>query len=106
MKWGRRKNGSSLARGGRLIKAAKWGVVSIFAVFSLALVAKPVGSGVMHLFGFDRVIEENANNMLSEGRNTFRFDTFGDEHFWGDQLMLHQAIEGAALGGVGPGVSP
>jgi hypothetical protein len=41
-----------------------------------------------------------------EGEQTFRFDTFGDEAFWGDTLHLHQAIEGAKLGGVGPGVSP
>ena len=40
------------------------------------------------------------------GRNIFRFDTFGDETWWGDTLQLHQAIEGAKLGGVGPGVSP
>jgi len=26
--------------------------------------------------------------------------------FWGGQLQLHQAIKGAALGGVGPGISP
>jgi hypothetical protein len=41
-----------------------------------------------------------------EGRRTFRFDTFGDEAFWGDTLKLHQAIEGSAFGGVGSGVSP
>ena len=39
--------------------------------------------------------------MLDEGRRTFRFDTFGDEAFWGDVLRLHEAIEGAH-GGVGP----
>src|SRR5262249_21987010 len=27
-----------------------------------------------------------------QGRNTFRFDTFGDEAFWGGTLQLHQAI--------------
>src|SRR5688572_22463973 len=43
---------------------------------------------------------------LEEGRHIFRFDTFGDESFWGDTLGLHRAIEGAAHGGVGPGVSP
>src|SRR5436190_4952582 len=48
----------------------------------------------------------NAAKMLLDGRQTFRFDTFGDEAFWGDGLKLHQAIEGARLGGVGPGVSP
>lgn len=41
-----------------------------------------------------------------EGRDIFRFDTFGDEVFWGDTLQLHRAIAGEALGGVGPGVSP
>ena len=49
---------------------------------------------------------ENALQLVSQGRQIFRFDTFGDEAFWGDTLKLHQAIEGAALGGVGPGVSP
>jgi hypothetical protein len=48
----------------------------------------------------------NAQTMITEGRQTFRFDTFGDQAFWGDTLHLHQAIEGANLGGVGPGVSP
>jgi hypothetical protein len=33
-----------------------------------------------------------------DGRQTFRFDTFGDESFWGDVLQLHKAIEGATLG--------
>jgi len=40
------------------------------------------------------------------GREIFRFDTFGDEDFWGGALRLHQAIAGAANGGVGPGLSP
>jgi hypothetical protein len=44
--------------------------------------------------------------MVAEGRRIFRFDTFGDEAFWGGVLRLHEAIEGAANGGVGPGVSP
>ena len=43
---------------------------------------------------------------VQEGKHTFRFDTFGDEVFWGDTLKLHQAIAGAANGGVGAGVSP
>lgn len=49
---------------------------------------------------------ENATNKVTQGQQIFRFDTFGDQAFWGDTLRLHQAIEGAALGGVGPGVSP
>ena len=44
--------------------------------------------------------------MIEEGMNTFRFDTFGDEAFWGDALQLHRAIAGSQFGGVGPGLSP
>ena len=51
-------------------------------------------------------IQNNALRMLEEGKHTFRFDTFGDEAFWGDTLKLHQAIAGSKLGGVGDGVSP
>lgn len=58
------------------------------------------------LRNFDAQIVANANELLAAGRATFRFDTFGDEVFWGDTLQLHQAIKGAALGGVGPGISP
>ncbi len=55
---------------------------------------------------FDHLINQNARRMVREGRQIFRFDTFGDEVFWGDTLRLHEAIAGEALGGVGPGVSP
>jgi hypothetical protein len=45
-------------------------------------------------------------DLLSQGRHIFRFDTFGDESFWGDTIKLHEAIQGSQFGGVGPGVSP
>jgi hypothetical protein len=51
-------------------------------------------------------IADNAQTMLDQGRKIFRFDTFGDEAFWGDTLKLHQALAGVKQGGVGPGVSP
>ena len=54
----------------------------------------------------DRQIDKHAQRTLAEGRQIFRFDTFGDQAFWGDTIKLHQAIEGAGFGGVGPGVSP
>ena len=44
--------------------------------------------------------------LFEQGKEIFRFDTFGDEDYWGGMLQLHKAVEGAALGGVGPGVSP
>jgi hypothetical protein len=55
---------------------------------------------------FDSRIEGNARQMFEQGRQIFRFDTFGDEAFWTDKLQLHKAIAGSKLGGVGGGVSP
>jgi hypothetical protein len=51
-------------------------------------------------------VEDHAEDLVKEGRQTFRFDTFGDQDFWGGTLHLNQAIAGSANGGVGPGVSP
>src|SRR5262249_33167736 len=36
--------------------------------------------------------EDNSQALIEQGRQVFRFDTFGDEAFWGDQLHLHEAI--------------
>jgi hypothetical protein len=58
------------------------------------------------LNGFDKSILKHSSQLIAEGRHIFRFDTFGDEAFWGGTLRLHRAIKGAALGGVGPGLSP
>jgi hypothetical protein len=55
---------------------------------------------------FDDTIRESAEAMMAEGRKTFRFDTFGSEAFWGDQLQLHKAIARKEKGGVGAGLSP
>jgi cytochrome c5 len=54
----------------------------------------------------ERQTDVNAQRMLDDGKQTFRFDTFGDEAFWSDALQLHKALAGAQNGGVGPGVSP
>lgn len=49
---------------------------------------------------------KNTIKLIQEGEQTFRYDTFGDEAFWGGQLRLHEAIAGASNGGIGPGVDP
>jgi hypothetical protein len=54
----------------------------------------------------DPSVRDNVEHLLAEGMQTFRYDTFGSEDFWGGQVKLHQAIEGEKFGGVGPGVSP
>jgi hypothetical protein len=58
------------------------------------------------LVGFDDEIEANARQLMEDGRRIFRYDTFGDEIFWGDTLQLHKAIAGEKNGGVGPGLTP
>lgn len=49
---------------------------------------------------------DNANKMLAEGKQTFRFETFGDEAYWSTALQLDKAIAGQKNGGIGAGLSP
>jgi hypothetical protein len=55
---------------------------------------------------FDARIDASVRELMLQGQQVFRFETLGDEAFWGDTLQLHRAIEGSKHGGVGPGVSP
>ncbi len=59
-----------------------------------------------HAIGADASVWQSSAQQVARGRNTFRFDTFGDQDFWGGALRLHEAIAGAKNGGVGPGLSP
>jgi hypothetical protein len=81
-------------------------VASLLTVIALLLIATPVGSKLVKFLNFDKQIDDNAERLLAEGKQTFRFDTFGDEAFWGGMLHLDQAIEGSQFGGVGDGLSP
>src|SRR5213075_318678 len=49
---------------------------------------------------FSDKIKDNAEKMLEEGRETFRYNTFGSEAFWGDQLQLHKIILKENKGGI------
>jgi len=77
---------------------------------TLAALALIAGFGTVSADDFpvtaDAAMWQNAAKQVANGRNAFRFDTFGDEDFWGGALRLHEAIAGAANGGVGPGLSP
>jgi hypothetical protein len=55
---------------------------------------------------FEAQSQANAGRLLTDGRQIFRYQTFGDEAFWGQTLQLHQAIQGSKAGGVGGGLSP
>ncbi|HUS09165.1 MAG TPA: hypothetical protein VMZ30_01775 [Pyrinomonadaceae bacterium] len=81
-------------------------IASVLAVITLLLIATPVRSRIRALLDFNKQIDDNAQQLFNQGRETFRFDTLGDQAFWGDMLKLHQAIEGTQFGGVGPGLSP
>jgi hypothetical protein len=55
---------------------------------------------------YNRRARDYAARLLAEGKQVFRFDTFGSEQFWGGKLKLHDAIQGAKHGGVSRGISP
>src|SRR3990170_3863949 len=55
---------------------------------------------------FDDAIKENSKELFEKGKAVFRFETFGDEVFWTDQLQLHKAIADEKHGGIGKGLSP
>src|SRR6185437_14933578 len=76
---------------------ARWAAVAILLASCLVLVA---------MADSRHNARDNARHLVSQGKQVFRFDTFGDEAFWGGVLGLHKAIEGSKFGGVGPGVSP
>lgn len=55
----------------------------------------------------DRILDHHAPpKLVNEGKNIFRFDTFGDEEFWSGLLHIDKAIAGSDNGGFGDGVSP
>jgi hypothetical protein len=55
---------------------------------------------------FNDDIEKNMKELFDKGKAVFRFETFGDEVFWTDQLQLHKAIADEKHGGTGKGLSP
>jgi hypothetical protein len=69
--------------------------------------ADPAGSNAPVVSQIDeQSLIDQMKKTLADGRNSFRNATFGDQAFWGGTLRLHEAIAGAANGGVGPGLSP
>ena len=81
--------------------------VGVFLFAALVLFDESLRAGEgPELSKDDKKVDDRAQATIDLGRQIFRFDTFGDEAWWGDTLKLHQAIAGARNGGVGPGVSP
>jgi hypothetical protein len=88
---------------GVTILALAAGVIAVWLRPKLASLA-PVGAQSPP--PFDRGITNNVQRLFTEGRQIFRFDTFGDEVYWSDALHLQLAIEGTKFGGVGSGLTP
>lgn len=75
-------------------------LAGLLVVFGAAFAAIPVQSAPEQAVN-------SGDTLVQQGQQIFRYDTFGDEAFWGGQLRLHQAVEGSKFtGGVGPGLSP
>jgi hypothetical protein len=84
-------------------------VVAIGATHVVSAFARPAAtpaSSARAMAPWDVTVARAAQQMMDDGKNTFRYATFGDEAFWSDGLGLDKAIEGSAHGGVGGGVSP
>lgn len=91
--------------------ALKLSISFLFAAFGLIMVgnwsqAQTDKARTPKVNNIDSQISGNAQAMVDEGRQIFRYDTFGDEAFWTDAIRIHHAIEGSKFGGVGAGVSP
>jgi len=91
---------------------SKFVIVSLMALFVITVIAiqsdrfSVSQTEARKAQTFDELIVQNGDRMIADGKQIFRFDTFGDEVFWGDTLQLHKTIAGAANGGIGPGLSP
>jgi hypothetical protein len=55
---------------------------------------------------WDRTIRSHGDDLFEKGKRVFRYETFGDEVFWTDQLKLHSVIAGEKHGGIGEGLTP
>src|SRR4029450_9812894 len=88
----------------KIARAISFGVILSFSFVLCASVA-PLSAQTGGK-AFDDEAGNHAKDLLKDGKQIFRYDTFGSEAFWGDAFQLHKAIAGEKNGGVGPGVSP
>jgi hypothetical protein len=89
-----------------LVMLCSWVGVMLWVSRPATVAGPGQGSSQSNRPGVDDAIDRHALKTVADGRRIFRFDTFGDEAFWGDALRLHDAIKGRRLGGVGPGLTP
>jgi cytochrome c5 len=90
----------------KVVVAAASGIAALSIFFGPAHGTDTQGKATAKANEHDATILSHAQTLFDEGRQIFRFDTFGSEAFWGGALQLHKAIAGEKNGGVGAGVSP
>ena len=87
-------------------------VALLGSAVALLLVGGVIFNGTVSAFSLakpksvDAANARAASSLVAQGKQIFRYDTFGDQAFWSGTLQLDKAIEGAKNGGVGGGVSP
>jgi hypothetical protein len=90
-------------------RGARW-IGTVAGIAALLLLGGMIFNGTVSAFATKNAPvdaeKKNSSALFAQGRQIFRFDTFGDQKFWGGALGLHKAISGEKNGGVGPGVSP
>ena len=94
------------------VSRRRWSATSRVALVGIASAA--LGAAALSAPEADRdrtagnaqAISDTSARLLKQGREVFRFETFGDEAWWTDTLQLHKAIAGEDHGGLGGGVSP
>jgi hypothetical protein len=64
------------------------GAIALFCFWALV---RPLATRAKEHDQHDSNIVDS-QTMVTQGRQIFRFDTFGDETFWGGQLRLNQAV--------------
>src|ERR1017187_3541674 len=64
----------------------------VLAIWTPARAQNNQAAGRSKVTADDDSIDANALKTIDQGRQTFRFETFGDETFWGTTIKLHQAV--------------
>lgn len=64
-------------------------VSALFLVVLIAPLSAKHGEKESHFLGS---AEGNARQLIDQGRQIFRFDTYGDEAFWTDQLQIQRSV--------------
>ncbi len=93
------------------VSTRRWSATSRVALVGIASVALAAAALTApndrdRTAGNAQAINDTSARLLKQGREVFRFETFGDEAWWTDTLQLHKAIAGDDHGGLGGGVSP